>query len=184
MPFPSPATTQVVLAGPDAYNSVMEVNASDHKPVYAHLSVTVPMLQQPEQRVASLQALARLAAVADQGALPAAPALDVSSLSLRDGTAGHVTVTSPYAQGPAMFAVVGPGGAPLPPWVQVLPRCGLLGPRASVKLSVWVSKGSAWHVANKSVSLQVLTPPVGWYGGARWAECWTQHTAELRVALQ
>ncbi len=43
------AALQAVLASADAYQSVMEVTTSDHKPVYAHLSVTLPVVHQPEQ---------------------------------------------------------------------------------------------------------------------------------------
>lgn len=175
---------QVVLSAPNTYNACMDINCSDHKPVYAHLAVTVPMQQQPEQRAASLAALGRLAATADQGIAPCAPTLDTSSLGLKDGNGGHVMVTSPYAQGVAAFAVLGPGGAPLPPWMHVVPSSGLLAPGASAKLSVWVSKGSAWAIASKTVALQVVAAPVGWLGGARWAACQHKHAALLQVALQ
>lgn len=59
------------LSSPDAYNAVLEVNDSDHKPVYAALSLLLPWYQQQQLRSVSLARLwqaAQLCSSSSRGA--------------------------------------------------------------------------------------------------------------------
>ncbi|KAG2438703.1 hypothetical protein HXX76_005249 [Chlamydomonas incerta] len=148
---------QVGVAQPKDYNCCLELNDSDHKPVYAILQVLLPGYKQDAKRRHSLSIAAALhraavtsavrpAAVADAAALvggarppPLPPPVhaSTSSLQVRAGieTPAHIDLRN---SSPAALLVhvsaqrAGPGGAgapgPLPTWLEVSPTNFMLLP--------------------------------------------------------
>ncbi|GFR43882.1 hypothetical protein Agub_g5011, partial [Astrephomene gubernaculifera] len=133
---------QVSLARPEHYNCVLEVQDSDHKPVYALLQVQLPAYKQDQKRRHSLAsafavhhaALAGPAAGA-AAAPPAASPVQASTsllqvrmnggafIDLRNSSAAAFLVTvaaeRPAAGAPGGRAAAAPG--PLPSWLEVSP---------------------------------------------------------------
>lgn len=167
------------LPAPQAYNSLMEVNDSDHKPVYAMLNVHLPWYQQQQRRRSSLQALWQVAAAAGGGgsgavALQVQPGLmqlqgsylPAGLVITRPGSSGHRGGSSSSGCC-CRFAVLGsgPGGA-LPSWLEVQPAAGLLEPGGSVTVRVQGTKAQ-WGVGT-SCELRVLGCSEGSADSSEW----------------
>jgi len=154
---------QVALAGPAAYNAVLEVNDSDHKPVYAQLSVQLPWYQQQQLRSTSLARLWQVAqlrasssssskAGAGQAAFGAQassgvgvlPSVDPQQLVLAGShVPSYVTVRNPLPNACVCFAVCA-GAAGVPSWLEVVPASGVLGPGQTLRLRLQGNKGGNW----------------------------------------
>ncbi|PNH12727.1 Type II inositol 1,4,5-trisphosphate 5-phosphatase FRA3 [Tetrabaena socialis] len=126
----------VSVSAAEDYTCVLEVNDSDHKPVYALLQVQLPAYKQDQKRRFCLAAAAAVHASAAPPPPPgSAPAVVASAISLQvrpNGSPSHVDLRS---TGTASFIVevvversaaggssYAPGAAaPLPSWLEVTP---------------------------------------------------------------
>jgi hypothetical protein len=150
---------QVHLPSPTAYNSVLEVNDSDHKPVQAQLTVALPWYQQQQLRSTSLTRLWQLAQLQASSSSSAAAAGSQQAW-IGDGTVvlpleprqlllhgsyvpSEVVVHNPLQDAAVCFAVCA-GASGLPAWLEVVPACGVLRPGSAVRLVVRGSKGGSW----------------------------------------
>ncbi|KXZ53097.1 hypothetical protein GPECTOR_8g88 [Gonium pectorale] len=133
---------QLAVASPHDYNCVMEVNDSDHKPVYAMLQVQLPAYKQDEKRRHSLAAATSVCHPPYSAAPPplrpvqsSTPALHVrpngaAAVDLRNtsgsGFIVHVTAERPHYGAQASHGE--PSHAPLPGWLEVSPASFMLLP--------------------------------------------------------
>jgi hypothetical protein len=176
---------QVCLASSQTYNSLMEVNDSDHKPVYAVLAVQLPWYQQQQQRSCSLGRLWQAAGAAatggsccsnssyTDGAASGSLSLlvDQQQLLLQGSYApAALQLRNPSRTCSCMFAVQssGPGGA-LPTWLEVVPAAGVIGPGGCVNVRVQGTKAAQWQTAGGLRSeLCVLGCLEGSVDSSRW----------------
>jgi hypothetical protein len=181
-------TLQVSLAHPDGYGAVLEVNDSDHKPVYAQLGLTLPWYQQQQLRSTSL---VRLWQVAQHHASSSSSSRQAcfGDGSVRLGVepqqlllagshvANAVVVSNPLQDAAVCFAACA-GASGVPSWLEVVPASGILRPGESARLRVQVSKGATGGRVNGGVgcelrvagciegSIDSSTWPLGWVGNA------------------
>lgn len=146
------------LAHPGGYSAVLEVNDSDHKPVYAQLALLLPWYQQQQLRsvclsrlwqVAQLQAGSSKASAGGRGGAAAGEecvVLEVQPQQLvlpGSHVPGEVLVCNPSQQAAVCFAVCA-GASGVPSWLEVVPVSGVLAPGGAVRLRVQGSKGGTW----------------------------------------
>lgn len=171
---------QVWLSQAQDYNSLMEVNDSDHKPVFALLNLRLPWYQQQEQRDISFKRLWQVANSRNSSS---------SSSNCQDASAGGsvsllvepqhlllqgtftpcgLLLSNPCSSGNCMFAVQGsgPGGA-LPPCLEVTPVSGVLRAGDSLQLRVQGSK-SHWNSMGGSCQMQILACLEGSVDSGKW----------------
>jgi hypothetical protein len=174
---------QVCLASSQAYNSLMEVNDSDHKPVYAVLAVQLPWYQQQQQRSCSLGRLWQAAGAAATGGSFSSSYADGAasgSLSLLvepqqlllqgSYAPAALQLRNPSRTCSCMFAVrsSGPGGA-LPTWLEVVPAAGVIGPGGCLTVRVQGTKAAQWQAAGGlRCELCVLGCLEGSVDSSRW----------------
>jgi phosphatidylinositol-bisphosphatase len=185
----------VCLANPQAYNSLMEVNDSDHKPVYALLSMQLPWYQQQQQRSCSLGRLWQAAAAAAGSSSSYADGGSSGSLSLLVEPQ-QLLLQGSYAPAglqlrntsrscSCMFAVqsASPGGA-LPTWLEVVPAAGVLAPGGCVTVRVQGTKAAQWQAAGGlRCELVVLGCMEGSVDSSRWPVACYRDATHVPVAL-
>jgi hypothetical protein len=151
----------VSLAHPGGYSAVLEVNDSDHKPVYAQLALLLPWYQQQQLRSISLSRLwqvaqlagSKLSAAGGRGGGNSAAAagegcvvvgVEPRQLVLAGShVPGEVLVLNPLQQAAVCFSVCA-GASGVPSWLEVVPVSGVLPPGGGVSLRVQGSKGGTW----------------------------------------
>ncbi|KAF6261315.1 hypothetical protein COO60DRAFT_1636898 [Scenedesmus sp. NREL 46B-D3] len=180
---------RVCLPSPEAYNSLMKVNVSDHKPVYAVLAVRLPWYQQQQQRGCSLGRLwqAAAAAAAAGGSFSTTSSyadcarggslsllVDQQQLMMQDSRAAYapaaLQLRNPSRTGSCIFAVqsAAPGGA-LPTWLEVVPAAGVIGPGCCLTIRVQGTKSAQWQPAGGlQCELVVLSCLEGSVDSGRW----------------
>lgn len=156
---------QVHLSKPEDYNSLMEVNDSDHKPVYAMLKLRLPWYQQQQQRSCSME---RLWQVADSsgssnsgGDISASGSVSLlvepQQVVLQGALCpGGMLLSNPSRKDSCLFMVQGCGaGGAVPSWLEVSPASGTIPAGGTVRLRLQGTK-SHWSVFEGCCDLRVL----------------------------
>lgn len=179
------------LTSPSAYNAVLEVNDSDHKPVYAQLSLVLPWYQQQQLRSASLARLWQVAQLqgsssSSSGAEgPVALSVEPQQLVLAGShLPRELLVRNPLQDRAVLFAVCC-GVSGVPAWLEVVPSSGVLGPGAAVRVRVQGNKGGAWGRAGGGLGceLRVVGCVEGSIGSSVWPLGWAGAAAAVSVVL-
>jgi hypothetical protein len=185
---------QVALTGPGAYNAVLEVNDSDHKPVYAQLSLSLPWYQQQQLRstslarlwqVAQLQGSSSSSRVDRGGEGPVALSGEPQQLVLAGShMPRELLVQNPLQDRAVLFAVCC-GVSGVPTWLEVVPTSGVLGPGGAVRLRVQGNKGGAWGRTGGGLGceLRVVGCVEGSIGSSSWPLGWAGSAAAVSVVL-
>lgn len=175
----------------------MEVNDSDHKPVYAVLAMQLPWYQQQQQRSCSLGRLwqAAAAAAASGGSSGYADGSSSGSLSLLvepqqlllqgSYAPAALQLRNPSRSCSCIFAVqsCSPGGA-LPTWLEVSPAAGVVGPGGCVAIRVQGTKAAQWQAAGGlRCELCVLGCVEGSVDSSRWPVACYRDAPQVHVAL-
>lgn len=195
--FPShtntPCSSQVWLESATCYNSVMSVNDSDHKPVYALLTVQLPWYQAQQQRAAAFGFLWQAACGSSSGSgsgsngsshggslsLVPCPTRVVLQGSCSPGT---VELTNPDRRTAALFAVQGAGGT-LPAWLDVCPAAGVIQPGGRVALRLIGTKASWGAASGATAELLVYSCLEGSADAAGWPASCAADAQPLTVQL-
>lgn len=168
----------------------MDVSDSDHKPVYARLSVQLPWYEQQALRRASLQYLWQAAAAASGAAAGSASGRGAVTLAADQGTLvlqgsylpASLRLRHPAVAGPACrFAVEGAGGS-LPAWLEVAPAVGLLPPGGSMALRLQGTKAQ-WGASGSSAELRLLAVLEGSVDAAAWPAAAAPYAVAVEVVL-
>jgi hypothetical protein len=180
----------------------MEVNDSDHKPVYAVLAVQLPWYQQQQQRSSSLGRLWQAAAAAAAGSSSFSSSstyadgssssggslsllVDQQQLLLQGSYAPAALQLRNPSQTSCMFAVQssGPGGA-LPTWLEVSPAAGVIGPGGCLTVRVQGTKAAQWQAAGGlRCELCVLGCLQGSVDSSRWPVACYRDAPHVHVML-
>lgn len=196
--FDCGGVTQVSLATPVGYSAVLEVNDSDHKPVYAQLALLLPWYQQQQLRsvslsrlwqVAQLQAGSRASAAGRGGAAAGdgCVVLEVQPQQLvlpGSHVPGEVLVRNPLQQAAVCFAVCA-GASGVPSWLEVVPVSGVLPPGGATRLRVQGSKGGTWGRVGggQACELRVAGCVEGSVDSSSWPLAWVGSAAAVSVVL-
>ena len=140
-PTPPPASTPAAVVGTSGYGCLPEVTDSDHKPVWAALSLALAVVPPAAARCAAAAALGRATPAGGADATPPTASLTPATLALNRTACGAATLTNTGTAPLAWRVWAGgeegdtSGGAPgLPDWLDLAPTGGLLPPGASVTL--------------------------------------------------
>lgn len=162
----------------------LEINESDHKPVFADLVVRLPAQDQAGARAASIEALLP-ASSSGMDSSRAGGELQLShgqvAVPAGGGGGSMVSVRSPCEEAAVAFVVTGEGGAGLPPWLEVSPAAGVLSAGDTLHLRLRASQCVKWGPASGGCMLQVVAAPLGVQGSKAWARC---RAAGLHVSMQ
>lgn len=178
------------LTSPSAYNAVLEVNDSDHKPVYAQLSLVLPWYQQQQLRSTSLARLWQVAqlqgssssSIGSGGEGAVALSVEPQQLVLAGShMPRELLVRNPLQDRAVLFAVCC-GVSGVPAWLEVVPSSGVLGPGGAVRLRVQGNKGGAWGRTG-GCELRVVGCVEGSIGSSVWPLGWAGSAAAVSVVL-
>lgn len=168
---------QVSLSQAKDYNSLMEVNDSDHKPVFAMLTVQLPWYQQQQQRSCSMERLWQVASgiSSKSSSRDISPGGSVTLLVepqqlMLQGTfvPAGVLLSNPSRSSRCMYIVQssGPSGA-LPHWLEVSPTAGVIAAGDTVQLRIQGSKAH-WNAFGGGCELRVLACLEGSIDSSKW----------------
>jgi hypothetical protein len=183
---------QVSLTSHGAYNAVLEVNDSDHKPVYAQLSLALPWYQQQQLRSTSLARLWQVAQLqgsssnaGGSGEGPVALSVEPQQLVLAGSyVPRELLVQNPLQDRAVLFAVCC-GVSGVPAWLEVVSSSGVLVPGGAVRVRVQGNKGGAWGRAGGGLGceLRVVGCVEGSIGSSTWPLGWAGSAAAVSVVM-
>lgn len=169
----------------------MEINDSDHKPVTAMLSVQLPLYQQQQLRISSIDRLWQVAIdSSNTSSRDIAPSGSVMLLVEPQNvvlqgtfTPCGILLSNPSRTRSCVFAVQGsgPGGA-LPPWLEVAPAAGFIAAGDSVQLRVQGSKTN-WNTFAGNCELRVLACLEGSVDSSSWPMASYGYAQSVSVVL-
>ena len=181
-----------------SYGCCLEVNDSDHKPVYCRLDVALPAFEQAAAREAALRAIAACApdGGGSGGGGNDGPQLELAPSAVRLDAGGAFSAAARLTnagRAPAAFLVAGGAGAALgalPAWLDVSPAAGVVPPGGSVELRLrgWPSLpqlGAAPHLLGpQSAEVVIAGAPAGAVEAAEWpAGVLTTHAGALSLIV-
>jgi hypothetical protein len=186
----------VCLAGAGGYSAVLDVNDSDHKPVFAQLQVQLPWYNQEQLLRTSLQRLWQAASlVGDSGGSGCVTLRAQPQQLLLPGSyvPGSLVLTNPSSSAAVLYTLVctacgghsTTAGPALPTWLEVTPAAGLIPPGQSVRLRVQGSKAAAWGGPGGGLGceLRVAAVQEGSVDSARWPVASLGAAAAVAVML-
>jgi hypothetical protein len=175
----------------------MDVNASDHKPVYAVLSLTLPWYQQQQLRRSSMQQLWQAASLVSGSAggggsstvgtaggcvrLSVEPQLLILEGSYQP--MWMVLQNPTWSAGSCRFVIHScTAGGALPTWLEVTPAAGVLAPGASAAVRVQGTKAH-WAASGSRCELWISACLECSRDSREWPAASKEHCVKVAVAL-
>lgn len=169
----------------------MEVNDSDHKPVYAVLVLQLPWYQQQQQRAVSLSRLWEAASnshtssyVDSSGTGAVSPLVEPQQLMLQSSyVSSSLQISNPSRVASCLFAVQGSGqNGAIPTWLEVVPAAGVIEAGGSMRVRVQGTKAQ-WLAGGTRCELRVLGCMEGSVDSSRWPLASYGHGQVVPVVL-